>query len=55
MVQGIQEIKDFLCTKAITTSIQKKKQRHERGYAIQRNPLLFMVGGTGFEPVTSTV
>jgi len=25
------------------------------GYGIYRNPLNLMVGGTGFEPVTSTV
>jgi hypothetical protein len=27
----------------------------KRGHGRNRNPLIFMVGGTGFEPVTSTV
>ena len=29
--------------------------QQKRGYDINRNPLNIMVGGTGFEPVTSTV
>jgi hypothetical protein len=29
--------------------------KQERGYGHNRNPLNFLVGGTGFEPVTSTV
>jgi hypothetical protein len=29
--------------------------KQERGYGYNRNPLNFLVGGTGFEPVTSTV
>jgi hypothetical protein len=27
----------------------------KRGHGITRNPLIIMVGGTGIEPVTSTV
>ena len=27
----------------------------KRGYSKQCNPLILLVGGTGFEPVTSTV
>ena len=30
-------------------------KQQKRGHGINRNPLIFMVGGTGFEPVTSTV
>jgi hypothetical protein len=33
----------------------KWRPKRKRGYGMNRNPLIFMVGTIGFEPTTSTV
>lgn len=35
--------------------VEKACPNAKRGHGANRNPLLFMVGTTGFEPATSTV
>jgi hypothetical protein len=39
----------------ISTATAGIHQKIKKGCGITRNPLIFMVGGTGIEPVTSTV
>jgi hypothetical protein len=38
-----------------TLTRYKRNRKRKRGCGMTRNPLIFMVGGTGIEPVTSTV
>jgi len=38
-----------------TPTRYRKSRKRKRGCGMTRNPLIFMVGGTGIEPVTSTV